>query len=186
MKNLAIGSLLAAIVLFFWGFLFWAVGLGDPHTHQGNEEPVLEALNQYLPEPGVYQLPDYTVLDQETFTARHRRGPLATIFLRKAGAEPGGPMVFVLGFLHMLAACLLIGLLLQRTTPVTASYSARVTLVALVGAAGAVWSSLNGPIWWYWPWSYGLKLFLYDFIAFVLAGLVLAAFIRPPKAAASL
>lgn len=186
MKNLVIGSLLAAVVLFFWGFLFWAVGLGDPYTHLGSEEAMLEALDRNLPEPGVYQFPDMKVLDEATFMARHRGGPLATIFLRKAGAEPGGPMVFILGFLHMLATCFLLGLILDRVLPVAAAYTERLIIIGLAGAAAATWSAWNGPIWWYWPWSYGFKIFLYDLIAFVLAGLVLAAFVRPPKRAEAL
>lgn len=64
--------------------------------------------------------------------------------------------------------------------PSPRTYVARVRFVTIAGVALAVFGSLRMPIWWHLPWLFHLVSAAYDVTAWLVAGLVLAAFIKPP------
>jgi len=86
--------------------------------------------------------------------------------------------VFGGGFVHMFVSVLVMAFALNLVVPATATYGARVKLVIVAGLAGAIYSNLGKPIWWHHVWDYHLLEFVYDFTSWVLAGFVLAKFVR--------
>ena len=180
MKRILIGSVLAAVVLFLWGFVFWGLS-GVSNAVMGpvpDEAALSQKLSEALPRSGVYLLPYPPAQPTEEFMKRHRAGPLAQIFYRREGADPMGGGVFAAGFLHMFVSVLVMAIALNLVRPATSSYGARVKLVLVAGLAGAIYSNLGKPIWWHQSWEYHLLGFVYDFTSWVLAGLVLARFVR--------
>jgi len=179
MKRLLLGSLLAALVMFVWGFLFWAVPWPNPAVDTMSadaEAAVAEAIRAQVPETGTYVIPNPQTTEAETFTARHQAGPVAMLFVQKDGFAPMRPGVFVGGFVHMLAVALLLGLIVRIAAPVAPTYGKRVLLVLLLGLTAALWSEVGEAIWWAHPWSYHLTVFVGDVTTWGLAGLVLARF----------
>jgi hypothetical protein len=185
MKQILIGAALAALAMFFWGFLVWGAPHNLPYTtviKSVPDELALGAvLNQALPETGVYLLPNpASGASAEEVQKRAAAGPLAQVIFVKEGAVMGAG-VFFWGYVHMFVAALIGGLLLRGTLPTTTGYGSRVTFVLLVGLAGSFFSNLGKPIWWHQPWPYHLAYFAYDLSSWLLAALILAKFVRAPR-----
>jgi hypothetical protein len=182
MKQILIGAALAALALFFWGFLVW----GAPHNlpyktvikTAPDEVALGAALSQALPETGVYLLPNpASGASMEEVQKRAAAGPLAQVVFVKEGAAMGAG-VFIWGYLHMFATCLIGALILRGVLASTNGYGSRVSFVFMVGLAGSFFSNLGKPIWWHQPWPYHLAYFAYDLSSWLLAALILAKFVR--------
>jgi hypothetical protein len=184
MKRLLVGTTVAALVLFFWGFLYWGASpLAWVIIGPAPDEAALQAaLAEAVPEPGAYLVPHPTNSNAEVHAARAKAGPVATVLVQ-GGADPADPTPFVMGFVHMWISALLMGLLLSRYAPT--SVGSTVATAALAGLAAAVWSNLGRPTWYWQPWDYHLLYAVYDFTGWVVAGLVLAFFVRAPQEASA-
>jgi hypothetical protein len=185
-----VGSFIAAIVLFFWGFTFWAATpVADQFIHPlPNADEVVEALKKSDPPTGEYIIPlppggmhSTDEKENAAVAAKSKAGPIVTILYSKEGTEPAG-MDFVrmgLGFVHYFISTLLIGGLLLMARDALPSYLSRVTFATMVGIFAAVALNLGKPIWFHTPWLPALYTSIYDVVCWLLAGLILAAFIRP-------
>ena len=78
---------------------------------------------------------------------------------------------------RMWVSALLMGLVLRRLAPV--GTGGAVLAAATVGLATAVWADLGRPIWYAQPWDYHVLFAVYELVGWVLAGAVLASFVRP-------
>lgn len=176
-----LGCFLAAVAMFVWGFVFWGLKPLDPfaHTTLAQEQAVAEALADQLPEAGVYFLPDIGTGTEAEWVARHEAGPLAMIAFRPGGADPQAPAKMLMGFFHMLVVAALLGLVIWYAN--LGSYGGRFSLAALVGVAATIFPNISQPIWFDLPWRYFLTVSVYDLVAWLLAGAVLAYFVRPKE-----
>ena len=134
-----------------------------------------------LPESGTYVVPDMELYDQDEdeFKRRHEAGPIAMLFVRKEGAQPGSPSTFAKGFVQMFASALLMALVLRMVVGGLRSYGSRVLFTLVAGAAGAVMSDLGAIIWWLHPAGVHVADFAYHLVGWLLVGLILARFVRP-------
>ena len=177
MKRLVLGALLAAVVLFAWGFLYWGL-IPSPGFHEPSDEAALhQSLSEHLPESGAYYVP--LPEGGPDSIARYEAGPIAFMFVRTTGGSPMPASMMIFGFIHMFITALLIGTLLRMMLPQLPAYGDRVLFVALIGIATAFWSDFSWPIWWRTPWTFFVWLGLYDVLAWTLAGTVLARFAKP-------
>jgi len=187
MIRLSLAVFLAAVVQFGWGFAFWTM---TPISKQmigsmPDEEKVTQALKEANPETGVYFLPygDCQAMsgDEEAmaaFAERHRAGPLVQVIYRKEGIEPMSPAVFAMGFAHMVGSCLLAGGLLLLAAPALPGYFARFFFVVGLGAFAVFAIQLANPVWFHHPWKFSLLHSFFELVSWVLAGIILAAFLR--------
>jgi hypothetical protein len=183
MLKLGLGAIAAAVAMFVWGFIFWGTGVVDLFAHMTPEAEA--ALSQSLPAnltaDGVYFVPESKHRSMEEWQTRMQTGPLAIINYRAQGSMPM-TTTMGMGFAHMLATALLLGILLQLLLAATSSYLDRVKLIAIVGVIAAFYIHFAQPIWWHYPWDYAFKGFLYDAVSFTIAGAVLGFFVVPKKA----
>ncbi len=182
MLKLAIGSVVAAIAMFFWGFVYWGSGVVDPFTHMSAEaqDAITQTFTANLTADGVYFVPDNQGVSEDQWAERMAAGPIAMFNYKSSGATPM-TTTMGLGFVHMLVTALLIGALL-RYVATADTYLERFKLVVCVGFIAAVFTHLGQPIWWHYPWAYSILGAIYDFGAYVIAGAVLAYFVAPAKA----
>lgn len=188
-KKLVLGSLLAALVLFVWGFIAWAVlsdKLGIVEGPPG-EAAVIDVLDANIEETGAYFFPVEGAYSPEqdrhaAWIQRHTDGPIGMVFFRKEGLAPS-PVVMLEGFLHFFAAALLAALILKLVARCLAGYWARVKFVAILACFAAIAIHLSTAIWWYYPWGYTLYSIVTLVVGWTLAGLVLATFVTPAEAA---
>lgn len=179
MKKVVVGSLLAAVAMFVWGAAYWMNPLPYAAAQRSADDRAAgQVLLQHFPNSGTYILPGLHH-EPQTLAELHQRGPIAVIHLQRRGRPMMAASVFISGFLHYWITTLLIALLLSRALPALARYWTRVGFVAVAGLAAAFFTNVGHSIWWYQPWGWSLVTGIYDVTAWVVAGLVLAAYVKP-------
>ena len=176
MRSLTVGALVAAIVMFALGFVFFGL-LGtmlftplDPATAGTIQALLAEQLNA----TGTYMAP----ADEEAWM----RGPSAVVRFVAAGGANSMPAAMGLGFLHFLVSALIIGLGLRAA----GGGAGRQMRVAFwFGLAAGVFMHLGDPIWYGFAWRNSLIAFAFDTIMFVAGGLVLARWFTSERATAA-
>ena len=182
MKTLFTGSLLAAVAMFIFGAVYWSspiMGVGSRPI--ADDESIQTLLNEAFPETGIYWVPglDLYYQDPDRYETLHESGPVVML---NVVHDPGAPMnagAFAAGFLHQWVVCFLIGLLLARVAPALPGYGSRVGFVFFAGLVMALFVNLGAVIWWRMPLSFQLAEGLYNVVAWLLAGLVMARFVAP-------
>jgi hypothetical protein len=182
MVRLISASLLAAVAVFLFGWIYWSGPLASAGINEVADDVVAQALlGETFPDSGVYFVPGMSLYreDPDRYAELHTAGPVAIVNIVHDAGSPMEPSIFVWGFLHYLVTCLLIGLLLQRVAPALPSYGARVGFVVLAGVAMAFFAEMAEAIWWREPLSRQLVAAGYDVGAWLVAGLVLAKWALP-------
>ncbi len=186
MLRLLLSAFLAAVLMFVCGFVFWAILATRFQVMQSvaEDEAAIHELASHLPKSGVYRYPNYDEgnMDQKEFARKHTKGPLVTIFYQTAGADPMQPRVLVMGFVHYFIVALLAGNLLYMVKLPT--YFGRWGFILALGVFAAVFIDPSDTIWFSHPWQYPLFNAAYHVATCAVAGVVLAAFIRPAAKAA--
>lgn len=181
-----IGAVLSAIVLMAWGFVFWTLlpfPMNYIHTLP-NEDAIGQAFVENKVAPGVYTYPGPDGMDpndEATFEAwktKHIEGPILHVFVGE-GLEPMAPSMYMQGMLHFFVSALIAGTLLAVAGNSLKSYGSRVAFVTGLGLFAAAFVRMGDVVWFYHSFGYQLMLACYLISSWVLAGLVLAAFIRP-------
>ncbi len=174
MRSLAVGSIVAAIVMFALGFVFFGL-LGmmmfaplSPETAAA----VQGALGQHLTATGTYMVPG----DEAAWMA----GPSAVVDFIAAGDAPAMATAMILGFLHFFVSALLIGMALKA---VGGDATRRMNVAFWFGIAAALFMDLGDPIWYGFSWRGSLIEFVFDAVMFVAGGLVLAKWFTSERAA---
>ena len=182
MLRTAFGCILAAILIFFWGFIYWGLG---PYPsliwkQVADHEAASRALREHFPERGTYFLPG-PVDDAKEHEARFERGPVAMVHMvHPQGHAMFDPSVMGQGFVLNLVVVILVAVLLHNLALPT--YLGRVAMVTLVGIAASLLIDGGDVVWWQISWEWKLYQAVYDVSVWVLAGLVLAALVKPRAA----
>jgi hypothetical protein len=193
-KRLLLGTILGAVVLFFWSALAWMVipWPGEPLRGFANEEATLQAIKANVPRSGVYLMPMEVkrtpgMTDEQYQKAmqdannRMLQGPMIFASVR---LEPMGSITkfFVIGFITQMVAAFLGTFLLLQTSGL--SYAARVTFVTVLGVLIFVGGHLDEWNWWGFSNAYiGMQLGSIV-IGWLLAGLLISALVRGKRSPA--
>jgi hypothetical protein len=179
--KLVFGCVLAAIAMFVWGAVFWMSPFPvSTLARTADDVAAGKALLEHFPVSGTYFIPGH-YNDPGKIAELSAAGPIATVHLLREGRPMMDPRLLVQGFLHGLMSVFLLALLLQLALPGLGSYGARVGFTLLAGLAAAIFINLGDPIWWYQSWGWHLYRALYTVSAWLVAGLVLAAFVKPSR-----
>ena len=185
MARLIAGVIIAAVVLYLFGFVYW--GMGPYATviwkQAADDEAAGTALARHFPENGTYFVPAIKP-DMETTNRLAEKGPVAFVHMIAVDGKPmTDPSIMIGGFFLNLVAIVLIALLVKLAAPAVPTYAARVGFVALAGLAAAVFSEGNEAVWWQISWEWKLYQAVYSVAFWIIAGVILAAFIQaePPK-----
>jgi len=191
LARVTVGSLLAAVALFLWGWVFWGI-LPFSKTMVRpipNGATVTKTLKENIPETGVYFYPIMpenatSESEQKAFQEAHLQGPLVQLYYHKEGVDPLTPAMMGSGFLHYWVSALLLGSLLALAAPSLSCYWSRMGFVFLTGLFAAFAIDLSSAIWFHHPWDYQLFAFGFDVSNWLLAGVILAAVVKPKVAVA--
>ena len=186
MKRLVIASLVAALILMVWGFLYWGVNPLASSVLRSieGEDAVLAALNAALAEDGTYFVPMEGMDDSSSDHAeKHKRGPIARISFRKAGADPMSPSIFVMGFIHFFMSAFVMGMLVMKASPLLPDVRRRWNFIVLVACFATLFIDWSDSIWMYGPTSWAWFQSVYHIVGWAIAGGAMAALLKPPSAA---
>ena len=178
MKNLVLAPAVAALAMFFWGFIYYGLS-GIPYRTLQPSTGVAAALAA-LPSDGTYLVPDMRD-GAEAMEAGMKSGPVAMVHLRKVPQSPGVTMG--LGFLQEFISCFLLALLLVKCAPAFRGFGDRLQFALIVGVLITFFSHAGEAIWWQQAWGWHLATMFYDVVAWLIAGAVLAKFLTPKVAA---
>ena len=185
-----LAGVLAGIALFVWGAVSHMVlGLDEKVIRNlPNEEATVAAMSEGMREPGLYFFPGMSLATKTGTKAEMdaaNKEWMQAYATRPHGlviySPPTGPLSFGRLMSIELVTDILVGLLaalmLGMATP--ASFGARFVFVALMGLLS--WLAIDVPYWnWYgFPTSFTIVDLVDQVGGFVLAGLVLAAMVKP-------
>lgn len=169
MKSL-LPSVLAGLVLFFWGFVSHALlPWYDPAFHPFADEAAMStALERNAPEKGLYYLP---------FAETDRGSGQVEAFVNvvPAGEGVGGGMQIGLGLVIAVVSAFLGVTLVRRTEPATRLEA--VVTFALVGLAIGFVSHAYYWNWFQFPASYVVVAIVDSLVGWTLAGVAVAGFV---------
>ena len=185
LRSLA-GILLASIVLYMWGFLFWGLAPFQEWTMLTATDDVeaRDALRELFPQNGSYLIPAPDD-DMAALGVRYQEGPIALVhMLRVEGRPLMHAPIMISGFLlNTVVIGLLAAILAIAARP---RYWERVQLCGAIGLAAALLINYGGVVWWEISRPWELYNALYHFTFCLLAGVILGAFVRPrPTASAT-
>lgn len=181
MQRLVIGSLVAAVVMFVIGF----VAYGTPLMMTGfavatpEQQAAVQAALKGLP-TGTYFIP---FGEAPEAMAAYAAGPVALLKVNSNGFAMFDPLVFAEGYLHMVVAAFLLGLVLWAIRDRVADVATRLQLIIWLSLAMVWFTRLGEPIWYHVDWRNAVYVAVTEWISFVAAGYVLARWFVPSGAA---
>ena len=171
MKRFVLAPFLAALAMFFWGFIYYGLS-GIPYKALGTAGDVGPALGQLFPADGTYILPDPRS-SPEVMTEQMNRGQLAMVHIRKSGVMAMDGAVMAKGFALEFVSCLLLALLLHKAYGMQDACINRFCFSVLTGVLVTLFANGGQAIWWQQDWGWHLMTMLHDIVCFALAGAVL-------------
>ncbi len=181
-KRILLASLLAAVAAFFWGFVSWTMLPWHNPMKFKNSAAVSEAIKAGAPEHGIYMLPEGAEsLSDEAGIQRIgeelKTGPFVWAVVRPAptSMDMGGPMM--LGFLRAFAAAVILSLMLSQLG--RDCFRSRVLFCVTAYFLVSVNGHAPTWIWFHGPTKNLLFMTADHLIEGLVAGLILAKFIRP-------
>jgi hypothetical protein len=189
MGRALLASLIGAVIVFIWGFAAWTV----LHVYDfalrplPGHDPIVAVVSEQVKQPGAYRfppLPENGAMtgmvrspEQQAWEQQHRKGPIGLLLFRPKGANPQDPIVFARGFAIDFITALVLSTILMTTGLRT--YTGRLLLVLGLSIFAALATHAVQWNWLYFPWQYSLALMTDVVMAWLFAGLVMAAIARP-------
>ncbi len=187
MVRVVVGGLIAGVVVFIWGAVsHMALPLGTMGIRQiPNEDGVIAAFRGSITQPGFYFFPGLdhskpvSKSEYEAALAKIQQGPTGVLVIQPGGAEAMSPRQLGTELATNVVSALLAASLLIH---VRSGYVGRVLFVTLLGVFAFV--TVNVPYWnWYgFPTDFLVGEAIDQVVGWFLAGLVLAAIVRPAAA----
>lgn len=175
-----LGGIVAGLILFAMGFLFWQTplsGLAYKNLPDPQGAAVQTALAQNLTQTGTgtYRIPDPKSQQGALLFAK---GPVATVDYNTDGFSPTGTAGLIPGLIVAIVA----GFLLAFGIGAVAAGRTFADLARLVVCASlgfCAWIFLATPIVNHFGWGFWIYTFVVEAISFIVAGLVVARWFAP-------
>jgi hypothetical protein len=187
MKNILLAGLLGGLTVFLWGFLSWVVLPWHNATMHAipNEDAVITAMQQTIPSSGVYLFPAMPMSHddpaQKAYADKCAKGPIGMLFYTREGMDAMRASTFIIGYLLFVFSALIAAALLSMTMDKLPGYGTRVIFVTLLGVFVASEGHLSAWNWVHMQFGYAVVGAADAVIGWLLAGLVIAAFVKPAK-----
>lgn len=185
-KKVFLGAIVGAIVAFVWSFISWMVLPWHEWTFQSfrNEEFIGWVIKENTKKDGVYIIPkvcdEKSSFNSKELKGKSSEGPFVYAQIKRKGIDYSRSKYHIIAFLTQFIGATLIGILLLQASSL--KYGGRLSFITLVGVIIGVLGHVPN-----WNWFGGGTLFLLVTLAdltitWFLAGLLMAAIIKPkPK-----
>ncbi|MCI0436914.1 MAG: hypothetical protein L0271_25230 [Gemmatimonadetes bacterium] len=184
MGRVVVASIVAAVLVFAWGWLAWIqVGMyefafrGVPHA-----ETVVPTLESSISEPGTYYFPGMPEDQDDTaamdaWRTQHADGPIGILHYRNPGVDPQQVSVYLRGFAIIFAGALLLACLVRASGRGT--FGGRFGIAVLAALFVVCTSHASNWSWFHLPDAYSLAMSIDVVVAWLLAGAAVAAIVQP-------
>lgn len=183
-KRIVLGGLAGAVIIFFWGFVTWALTGWRAGTFQrfGDEATVSQSIMSGANAAGVYLFPwgiaapgeDEAKVQAAAMKQQEAVGFVFAVVAPKAKAEMGAPMA--LHVATQFLACMLVMWLLLKSKAQT--FGERWQFVIAFGVAASIACYAPESVWWHYPAAWTIGGIGEITIGFALAGLAMARIAR--------
>lgn len=184
MARMVIGALLAAVAMFFIGFVFFGP-LGLNHIATGSvgdaqAAAIQQSLSANLPNTGTFLVPSPESSPPQT--VMYGQGPIATIHYNTAGFAAMDTQALGIGFVFDFVIALLIGIALLGINGRVPDFGSKARVAIIIAVAGAAFTHLGEPIYFHHDWPHFIYLFVADGLMLAAAGLIIAWFLSRSRA----
>jgi hypothetical protein len=181
MARTFIGGLVAGIILFVVGFIFWATPLGElaySNLDHPQSAAVHTALAQNITESGTgtYTIPSTNTREG---AALYTQGPVATVHFNSKGFSPDDMSMILPGFVMAVASGLLIAFALAAVGGGGRSFGSLARLIVPFSIGITLWTILAQPVFNHFGWGYWIYSFIAETTGIVVAALVVARWFLP-------
>ncbi len=188
MLKILLGGLVAGIVLFFWGFVaHMLLPLGEMGLQSiPNEDALTAAMKKDVREPGLYFVPGRDMSksqsqeEMEAHAAKTAKGPYGFMVIYPGGRDVSLSKRLPIEFGTNVVCAILAAILVSQLRP---GFIVRVACVTLVGILASVMTLVPYWNWYGFPTDFTLAQIVEHTAGWFLAGLVLAAIVRPSPTA---
>jgi hypothetical protein len=175
-KRILLGGILGGLALFMWGGLsHMVIGLGQVGI-QNIQKPVYDAMKASIAQGGFYFFPESDM--KGNIKDEYKNGPIGILIFKPtgAGASMGGQLIneTILNIIQTLLAAYLLSLAVKLTR-----YPQRVGFVFVLGILSAIATNIEYWNWYGFPTTYTMGAIVDKLIGFMVAGLVVAVFVKP-------
>ena len=185
MARMILGAALAALAMFFIGFIFFGpLGLLDlavGNIDDAKAGAIQQTLAANLPHTGTYFVPMAEASAAQT--VMYGQGPIATIHYNTGGFAATDTTSLVGGLVFNFIIALLIGLALLGIDRRVPDFASRARVAVIIAIAATAYTHLGEPIYYHHDWAHFIYLFIADGAAIAAAGLIVAWFLPVPRAA---
>ena len=190
MKKVVTPAIFAAIVVYVWMFISWAVlpWHKDIFKNLPNGDSLAVQMKQSIKEPGIYRYPgvpnEATTEAVNKIAGKYASGPIITFMVyNPSGMDMVNPLQLVWGFLIIFLNALVAAFLLYTSKLKEKGFLIRLIFILLL----AVFAALIGPLvqwnWLLFPAGYSFGVALDYLVTWLLGGIVLAGLIKGEKKA---
>lgn len=182
--KLIFGAVLSAVVLFVYGFVSFAVLPWHEPRDLKDDSALTQAIRNSVTEDGVYMVPgrlrpDGSHLDEEQWMKASEQGPFMLAMIRPGGSRRPMISYFAANFVYNVALALLLALILRQ---ISADFFGTVGAAALIGLFAGLSNWLPASNWYEYPPVWWVPYVVDGVLQGILAGSVLAPFIRRKSA----
>ena len=175
-----IGGLVAGVVMFLLGFVFWGTPLAElafARAPEAQSAAVQLAMAQNLTPTGTgtYIIPSPSTAGG---TVLYGRGPIATVHFNSGGFAADDMSMMLPGLIFALVSGVLMALGIGAVAR-EKSFAETARLVVLFSLGLTVWTILAIPVFNHFGWTYWIYLFVSESIAVIAGGLVIARWFVP-------
>jgi len=173
--RILLAGLAGGIVMFLWSFVaheFTPLAMVGVHTLPNESVTIANLASSIGDRPGLYLFPFDMDAKPSAATA-----PGGFLVYNPHSPLAMTPRNLIVEFVTELVESILAALLLAQTA--LAAYAMRVGFVTLVGITGAIVTNIPYWNWYAFPLDYTLAYSLIEIVAFLAAGLAIAALVKP-------
>ncbi len=174
-----IGALVATVVMFLIGALFYATPLrsmGQGNLPDQQAAAVQSVLGANLPETGTYVVPDASTDAQ---TVMYGRGPIATIHYNTDGFATADTTSMLGGLILYLVVALLMAGSLYAIERQVHDFPSRARVVIGLVLMASAYIHLKMPVFYHHGWGHAIYGFIADVVTLGIGGLIIARFFLP-------
>jgi len=180
-----IGGLVAGIVMFLLGFVFWGTPLSElafAKAPEAQSAAVQLAMAQNLTPTGTgtYIIPSPSTPGG---TVLFGRGPIATIHFNSGGFAAEDMSMMLPGLVFALVSGVLMALGIAAVAKEN-SFAETARMVVLFSLGLTIWTILAMPVFNHYGWTYWIYLFVSETVALIAGGLIIARWFVPAAAVA--